>query len=106
MRQPRSCGSTAWWWLLRRGTDWSDHSFNPVRAAPANDPFIITVGATDEKGTTKRTDDVAANFSSFGNTTDGYFKPDIYAPGNNIISVLLIAVDWTNQYPDRVELVW
>lgn len=87
------------------GNYWSNNSFNPVRAAPANDPFIITVGATDEKGTTKRTDDVAANFSSFGNTMDGYFKPDIYAPGKNIVSVLSDSSSWKNQYPDRVELV-
>lgn len=45
------------------GNYWSDLDYNPVRAAPANDPFIITVGATNEKGTTRRQDDVVANFS-------------------------------------------
>jgi serine protease AprX len=87
------------------GNYWSDNSFDPVKAAPANDPFIITVGATDEKLTTQRTDDIAADFSSFGNTLDGYFKPDIYAPGKDIRSVLSDGSNWKYQYPDRVELV-
>ena len=33
-------------------------------------------------------DDVMAPFSSYGNTTDGITKPDLVAPGTNIISTL------------------
>jgi serine protease AprX len=80
----------------------SGGSFNPIKASPANDPFIITVGATDEKGTTKRTDDVWANFSAIGNTSDGFNKPEIHAPGKNIVSVLSKNSPWNTQYPDRV----
>jgi serine protease AprX len=49
--------------------------------APANDPFIMTVGASDTMGTTRRTDDGMAPWSSYGITQDGYSKPDVVAPG-------------------------
>jgi serine protease AprX len=56
---------------------------------PANDPFIITVGATDDKGTASLNDDIVASFSDYGITTDGIKKPDIVAPGKNIIARLV-----------------
>jgi len=55
---------------------------------PANDPFVITVGATDDKGTATIADDTVANFSAYGTTSDGFAKPDLVAPGRHIISVL------------------
>ncbi len=70
--------------------------------APANDPFIITVGAVDDKGTSSTTDDVLTNFSSYG-TAEGVSKPDLVAPGKNIIS-LRGGFDsvLSRTYPDRV----
>jgi len=56
--------------------------------APANDPFAIVVGATDDKGTADISDDKIANFSSYGTTPEGYNKPDIVAPGTNVVSLL------------------
>jgi serine protease AprX len=56
---------------------------------PANDPFIITVGATDDKGTSSISDDVMASFSAYGLTSDGFRKPDLVAPGTNIIARLV-----------------
>ena len=56
---------------------------------PANDPFIITVGATDDKGTASLSDDVVATFSAYGKTSDGFKKPDLVAPGKNIIGRLV-----------------
>ncbi len=50
---------------------------------PANDPFVITVGATDDKGTVTRTDDTLASFSAYG-VADGVSKPDLVAPGRYI----------------------
>jgi serine protease AprX len=85
------------------GNYWSDTDFNPVLAAPANDPFLITVGATDEKGTSRNKDDVVANYSAFGTTVDGIFKPDIYAPGTNIVSVLAKQSEWEIIAPERIE---
>lgn len=55
---------------------------------PGNDPFVITVGAVDDKGTVSVTDDSVATFSAYGTTTDGYAKPDLVAPGRNIVSLL------------------
>jgi serine protease AprX len=55
---------------------------------PAINPFIITVGATDDRDTVERTDDEIAEYSSRGPTIDQFVKPDIYAPGTNIVSLL------------------
>jgi serine protease AprX len=55
---------------------------------PANDPFAITVGATNDQGTPSISDDSVASFSGYGTTLDGFQKPDITAPGTNIVSVL------------------
>jgi len=55
---------------------------------PANDPFVITVGAADDMGTSDISDDNLASFSAFGVTADNISKPDIIVPGRNIISLL------------------
>ena len=56
---------------------------------PANDPFVITVGAVDDKGTATLTDDKLASFSAYGNSENGVVKPDLVAPGKNIIARLV-----------------
>ena len=56
---------------------------------PANDPFVITVGATDDKGTSSLDDDAISSFSAYGTTEDGIQKPDLVAPGKNIIARLV-----------------
>jgi serine protease AprX len=55
---------------------------------PANDPFVITVGATDDKGTAGIADDTLASFSAYGPTESGFAKPDLVAPGTDIIGLL------------------
>jgi serine protease AprX len=55
---------------------------------PANDPFVITVGATDDKGTAALTDDVIASFSAYGVAESGLAKPELVTPGTNIIGLL------------------
>ncbi|MCB0064424.1 MAG: S8 family serine peptidase, partial [Caldilineaceae bacterium] len=55
--------------------------------SPANDPFVITVGATDDRGTGSLDDDVVATFSAYGTTIEGFAKPDLVAPGRNIVSL-------------------
>jgi serine protease AprX len=59
-----------------------------VQYAPANDPYVITVGAVDEQGTPNPADDTVPAWSSRGVTQDGLQKPDVYAPGAHIVSVL------------------
>ena len=56
--------------------------------APGNDPFAISVGAVDDKGTAARSDDVYASWSSIGATQDGLAKPEVGAPGTHIVSTL------------------
>ena len=56
--------------------------------APGNDPYVITVGAMRTMGTPDRSDDVIASYSSKGPTLyDHVVKPDLVAPGNEIISL-------------------
>jgi serine protease AprX len=59
-----------------------------VQYSPANDPYVITVGGVDENGSANPTGDTIASWSSVGTTQDGFQKPDVYAPGAHIISVL------------------
>jgi serine protease AprX len=78
--------------------------FKAIEAAPGNDPFIITVGATNEKGSSSRTDDSITSFTSKGMTLEGYYKPDLFAPGVDIISVLSYGSDWIFEHPDHVVM--
>jgi serine protease AprX len=55
---------------------------------PANDPFVITVGASEDKGTATLSDDTIASFSAYGSTEDGFAKPDLVAPGRHVVSLL------------------
>jgi serine protease AprX len=60
----------------------------PVLFAPANDPFVITVGAVDTMGTLSRSDDNAAPWSTWGYTPDGFAKPELGAPGRYMIGAV------------------
>ncbi|NNJ10308.1 S8 family peptidase [Chloroflexales bacterium ZM16-3] len=56
---------------------------------PGNDPYVITVGAVDEHRTPGYwADDTIPNWSAAGPTGDGFVKPDILAPGVNIITFM------------------
>jgi serine protease AprX len=59
-----------------------------VSYAPGNDPWVISVGATDDAGTRVFGDDTVAPWSSRGLTQDGYAKPDVLAPGAHLVSTL------------------
>jgi serine protease AprX len=56
--------------------------------APANAPWVLTVGASSTNGTLTRNDDTMASFSSSGPTfIDFDSKPDLVAPGQGTISL-------------------
>ncbi|HET6815706.1 MAG TPA: S8 family peptidase [Mycobacteriales bacterium] len=54
--------------------------------APGNDPFVVTVGAINDRTTVTSSDDYLASFSSVGPTADALAKPDVLAPGRSVVS--------------------
>jgi serine protease AprX len=57
-------------------------------SSPGNSPYAITVGAINTKGTSSRSDDVMATYSSRGPTRfEHAVKPDVVAPGNKVVSL-------------------
>jgi serine protease AprX len=73
-----------------------------VGYAPANDPFVVTVGASDIAGTASRSDDFAAPWSAWGHTQDGFFKPEMAAPGRYMVGAVPSGANLAAQYPNRV----
>ena len=69
---------------------------------PAINPFVITVGAADDRDTIERSDDEIAEYSSRGPTIDQFVKPDIYAPGTNIISLLAPGSTTETELADQI----
>ncbi|EOD00181.1 intracellular alkaline serine proteinase [Caldisalinibacter kiritimatiensis] len=55
--------------------------------SPGISPSVITVGAIDDNKTPEISDDTIADFSSRGPTNDGLKKPDLVAPGVDIMSL-------------------
>jgi serine protease AprX len=76
---------------------------NTMLYAPANDPYVIVVGATDNNGTAAIGDDQVATFSSYGTTQDGFSKPDVVAPGRHIVGPLAsTSIPLAQQFPAAV----
>jgi serine protease AprX len=71
-----------------RDNSFGENGYGTI-TSPGNDPYVITVGAMNTKGTRSIMDDVPATYSSKGPTAiDHVVKPDVVAPGNQINSVL------------------
>ena len=68
---------------------------------PGIDPYVITVGATDDRGTLGRGDDMLAWFSAWG-SPDSNAKPDLVAPGRRIVSLRVPGSALDTLFPDRV----
>ena len=73
-----------------------------VQYAPGNDPYVISVGATDEVDTVDPSDDTIAAFSSRGITQDGVAKPDVVAPGVRIVAPLAMGSAFQTLCPQCV----
>jgi serine protease AprX len=70
---------------------------------PADDPFVVTVGAIDDKGTNGLNDDVLPNFTGRGPTAaDNLAKPDVVAPGGHIVSIAAPGAAITTQFPSTM----
>ena len=78
--------------VVAAGNDGRDNSvgnqgYGTIQS-PANDPYVITVGAMKAMGTYPRNDDLIASYSSKGpSAIDFVAKPDILAPGNHVVSL-------------------
>jgi serine protease AprX len=71
--------------------------------SPGNAPSALTVGALDTKQTMTRTDDQVSGYSSRGPTWyDGFAKPDVVAPGHDLISVAAIGSSLYTRYPQQL----
>jgi serine protease AprX len=73
-----------------------------VSYAPANDPYVITVGGVDDMGTKGISDDMLAPWSSRGTTQDGFSKPDVVAPGAKLVSTIAPGSVYTQLCPSCV----
>ncbi len=67
-------------------------------ASPGISPRVITVGAMDDRNTESRDDDIIADFSSRGPTSDQAAKPDLLAPG-----VAIVSLRSPNSYLDKLQ---
>ena len=54
---------------------------------PADDPFVVTVGAVDDRETPALSDDRSPAFTGRGPTAHGLAKPDVVAPGVRLVSL-------------------
>jgi serine protease AprX len=70
--------------------------------SPANDPFVVTVGALDVNGTQDASDDSRAPWSAYGYTADGFAKPELSAPGRSLVMPVPAGAYIPSQKPDRV----
>ncbi|EGK11196.1 subtilase family alkaline serine protease [Desmospora sp. 8437] len=70
-------------------------------STPGLDPLILTVGAADDRNTPDDSDDIKASYSSRGPTIDLLVKPDVYAPGTNIISLSVPDSPLERQLPEN-----
>lgn len=71
-------------------------------AAPANDPFAITVGALDIHSTAAAADDTVAPWSAYGHTFDGFEKPELSAPGRYLIAPVPSNSTLPQTFPARI----
>jgi serine protease AprX len=70
--------------------------------APGNDPFVITVGALDQSGSSDPSDDTVPSWSAHGMTMDGFSKPDVSAPGRYMVAPAPMDGTIAKTVPDRI----
>src|SRR4051794_15572352 len=81
-----------------------------VKYSPGNDPFVITVGAVDLGNSTRQWDDTVPSWSAYGYTNDGFYKPEIAAPGRYMVGPIAPGSAITTLKPtnmvgtDRIQL--
>jgi serine protease AprX len=73
-----------------------------VLHAPGNDPFVMTVGAVDLGNSVRANDDYTAPWSAYGRTEDGFWKPELGAPGRYMVGPVPTSSTLTSERADHV----
>ena len=87
--------------VVASGNYGTDAGPSGVVYSPANDPFVITVGADTTNGTTSTSDDYAAPWSAWGSTYEGFSKPEVAAPGRWMRGAVPSSSSLKSDFPDR-----
>ncbi len=74
----------------------------PMAYAPANDPFVLTVGALDLHNSTNPDRADLAPWSAWGYTLDGFAKPELTAPGRAIVGPVPVGSTLAAAKPKQV----
>ena len=77
----------------------NDGSTTNMIADPADDPYVLTVGAEDPRGTISPGDDTVATFSQRGTGTR---RPDLVAPGAYVYGLLSPGSTLSQQFPNAI----
>ena len=80
----------------------ADGSASGVQFSPGDDPFVITVGSADLNATATTSDDTVPWWSAWGDTGDGFAKPELTAPGRYQVGPVPIDATLTTERPDNV----
>ncbi|HEY3922429.1 MAG TPA: S8 family serine peptidase [Gaiellaceae bacterium] len=80
----------------------SDTTPSGVIYSPGDDPFVITVGASDTDSSTNVQKATMAPWSAWGYTPDGFFKPELSAPGRYMIGPVPPTSELPTERPDSV----
>jgi serine protease AprX len=73
-----------------------------VLFSPADDPFVITVGAADLNSTATSYDDTVAPWSAWGSTIDGFAKPEVAAAGRYMVGPVPATSSLVTERPTSV----
>ncbi len=68
---------------------------------PGADPFVVTIGSLSAKSSGPSANDRDSEWSSRGPTLDGFLKPDLLAPGENLVSLRVPGSFLDLTFPDR-----
>jgi serine protease AprX len=74
--------------------------------SPANDPYVITVGASKSVDGNRANDRIATYSARGPSRLDFVLKPDIIAPGNRVISLAAAGSYLEDAYPDTNNVPW
>jgi serine protease AprX len=70
--------------------------------SPGADPYVITVGATDDRQTAVVGDDLMGTFSGSGTPAGSTPKPELVAPGRKIVAIRAPGSSLDQLLPDHV----